>query len=288
MNRLLIPIALLLIVPLLAACAAPGADADLPEVEGGDTGGAEGEAPLQGEEDVETDGDAPELAGTMWQLASLNGEPPIADTEITLQFTEADAAGIAGCNQYTGAYTLEGNELTIEEIISTMMACMEPEGVMDQEQAYLGALQGVESARMTGGQLELLDADGSVVLVFDEQQPPANAELEGTNWVLESFVDGDAVSSTIAGTTLTVSFEDGVITGEAGCNSFGGSYEVDGSSLTTEEIASTLVLCEEPEGVMDQEANFLDILNNAESYEIEGGSLTITAGDGRGLVFLAE
>lgn len=264
MNRLLIPVALILIVSLLAAC-------------GVSVPGADGEA----------DGAPPELAGTMWQLNSLNGEPPIADTEITLQFSETDATGVSGCNQYGGPYTLEGSQLSFGEIASTMMACLEPEGVMDQEQAYLGALQTVESARVANGQLELLDASGSLVLAYTEQQPPADAALEGTNWVLETFIDGEMASSTVAGTTLTASFEGGSITGEAGCNGYGGSYEVDGSSLTTEEIVSTMMLCEEPEGLMDQEANFLDILNNAESYEIEGNSLTITASDGRGLVFRA-
>lgn len=297
MNRTFTPIVLiLLVVPLLVACAAAGPDVELPE----DEGGAEGEAPLQGangdaaeedaaeEESAEMNSDALELAGTSWLLLTLNGEPLIEDTEITLEFTETDAAGNAGCNHYSGAYTLDGDALTVEEIISTMMACLEPEGVMEQETAYHTALQSVASARIVDGQLELLDADGNVVLTYAEQQPPADAELEGTQWVLESFISGDAVSSTLVGTTLTAVFEDGTITGEAGCNGYGGTYTVEGNSLTITEVVSTMMACLEPEGIMDQEAQFLALLNSADSYEIEGSMLTIMSGDGQGLVFRAE
>lgn len=305
MNRTLTHIVLLLLVPLLVACAAAGPDAELPDVESGDADGAEGEAPLQGDEDADmtepdateeseeeaagAGGDALELAGTSWRLVSLNEEQPLEDTEITLEFTETDAAGNAGCNHYSGTYTLEGDELTVEEIISTMMACMEPEGVMEQETAYHGALQSVATARLVADeQLILLDESGSPVLTYVKQQPPVDAELEGTQWVLESFLSGDAVSSTIFDTTLTATFENGEITGDAGCNGYGGTYTVEGDSLTTAEIVSTMMACDEPEGIMDQEAQFLGLLNSAENYEIEGDTLTIMSGDDQGLVFRAE
>src|SRR5690606_41182761 len=101
---------------------------------------------------------------TSWLLLTLNGEPLIEDTEITLEFTETDAAGNAGCNHYSGAYTLDGDALTVEEIISTMMACLEPEGVMEQETAYHTALQSVASYGIVGSPLALIDGDGHGVV----------------------------------------------------------------------------------------------------------------------------
>jgi heat shock protein HslJ len=169
MNRTFTPIVLiLLVVPLLVACAAAGPDVELPE----DEGGAEGEAPLQGangdaaeedaaeEESAEMNSDALELAGTSWLLLTLNGEPLIEDTEITLEFTETDAAGNAGCNHYSGAYTLDGDALTVEEIISTMMACLEPEGIMDQEAQFLALLNSAESYEIEGSTLTIMSGDG--------------------------------------------------------------------------------------------------------------------------------
>jgi hypothetical protein len=50
------------------------------------------------------------------------------------------------------------------------MYCMDPEGVMDQEQAFLAALASAASYRHTEAQLELLDASGNVILAFE---PPS-------------------------------------------------------------------------------------------------------------------
>jgi hypothetical protein len=44
---------------------------------------------------------------------------------------------------------------------------MEPEGVMDQEQAFLAALASVTGYRLAGERLELLDGAGETVLVFE-------------------------------------------------------------------------------------------------------------------------
>ena len=37
--------------------------------------------------------------------------------------------------------------------------------------------------------------------------------------------------------------------------------------------------CMEPEGVMEQEVEYLRILGNSRTYEIDGSQLTITAGN---------
>ena len=50
------------------------------------------------------------------------------------------------------------------------MYCMDPEGVMDQEEAFVAALASAASYHLSGARLELLDATGSVILVFE---PPS-------------------------------------------------------------------------------------------------------------------
>ena len=49
---------------------------------------------------------AVEVEGTVWQLMSINGEWPIAGTEITLRFEEERVKGSSGCNSYDGEYTI--------------------------------------------------------------------------------------------------------------------------------------------------------------------------------------
>ena len=90
---------------------------------------------------------------------------PIVGTELTATFTGDQVSGSAGCNQYNGSYTLDGETVTIGPLASTMMACEQK--VMDQEAAFLTALQtpglGVE---VNGANVTLRDASGATQVVF--------------------------------------------------------------------------------------------------------------------------
>jgi len=78
------------------------------------------------------------------------------------------------------------------------------------------------------------------------------------------------------------------VSGSAGCNSYFGDYEVDGSSLSIPLIGNTEMYCMEPEGVMDQEEQYLQSLRLAESYEVKDGKLRITCSDGTVMVFTGD
>jgi heat shock protein HslJ len=99
-------------------------------------------------------------------LTSLNGKGPLAGTEITLSFEDGKVSGSAGCNTYFGAYKVEGEDkLTFSDLANTEMACLEPEGIMEQETQYLGTLRGATGLRLSDGELQIFSAGGGV-LVF--------------------------------------------------------------------------------------------------------------------------
>lgn len=104
--------------------------------------------------------------------------------------------------------------------------------------------------------------------------------LEGTTWVLVEL-NG---SQPLEGTTLTLNFEEGSAGGSAGCNSFGGSYQLKGDAITFSEIASTLMACMEP-GVMEQESAYLASLQGARTYKVADGFLYLYREDGAALKF---
>ena len=96
-------------------------------------------------------GDKISLEDTPWKLESYgpsdNLTPVLQGTGVTILFDSdiGEFNGSAGCNQYFGGYEVNGKDLTITTPIgNTEMACIEPEGVMDQEQAYLSILQTME------------------------------------------------------------------------------------------------------------------------------------------------
>jgi hypothetical protein len=74
--------------------------------------------------------------------------------------------GSAGCNAYTASYTLNGNTIDIGPAASTRMLCSAPPGRMDQEAAYLAALQTARVYRIEGNRLILETADGARVASF--------------------------------------------------------------------------------------------------------------------------
>jgi ABC-type amino acid transport substrate-binding protein/heat shock protein HslJ len=91
---------------------------------------------------------------------------PIAETQITADFNNGALSGNGGCNAYSGAYSAADGAISVMPLAVTMMMCVEPEGVAEQEAAYLAALQEAAFYTLDGGQLTLADAAGAPLVVF--------------------------------------------------------------------------------------------------------------------------
>ena len=111
--------------------------------------------------------------------------------------------------------------------------------------------------------------------------------FEDKEWVLESYGEAGDTQAVIEGTEITATFGSAKheVRGSAGCNSYFGDYEADNSALSIPLVGNTEMYCMEPEGVMEQEEQYLQLIRLAGSYEIEGGKLRITCSDGSVLVF---
>jgi heat shock protein HslJ len=229
------------------------------------------------------------LEGTDWTLAGYvhNGTPAqvLAGTAITLEFgNDGRIGGSAGCNHYFASYEVRGTGITIGQAGSTEMYCTTP-GVMEQESTYLALLGQAKTVTVEGDRLTLKDGQGTAILSFNNVVPPLPEPLVGTNWTLESFHSGDAVSSVIAGTTITAVFsDDGRVSGSAGCNQYFASYNATGTSLSISGTGSTKMYCNTP-GVMQQESTYLAILGLAKTFTIEGDRLGLS--DAKGLSLLS-
>lgn len=123
------------------------------------------------------------LEGTRWILSAFVEErtaegmggaiplpaDPLAGIEITATFEGGTVQGSAGCNGYSGGYARDGAAIAFGTLAATEMACLDPAGVMEQEQRYLALLAAVTGYRIDGSQLWLEAGDGRA-LVFRAQE----------------------------------------------------------------------------------------------------------------------
>ncbi|MBE0697540.1 MAG: META domain-containing protein [Anaerolineaceae bacterium] len=101
-----------------------------------------------------------------WKLSLINGQAPLTGSTISAKFEKGEIGGNSGCNSYGGKYSTSGNKLTLSQLAMTEMACMDPQGVMDQESAFLQAFGQAASYSLNGGNLEVQNASGDTILVF--------------------------------------------------------------------------------------------------------------------------
>jgi heat shock protein HslJ len=220
------------------------------------------------------------LSGTSWEVMMYNNGREavvglIADSTINLNFgADGQVSGNSGCNNYSGGYEASGNALKVGPLASTRMFCEKPDGVMDQEQQYLAALQNAATYEIAGDTLTIRDAGGATQVMAKVNTP---AGLSGTSWEVTMYNNGrEAVVGMIADSKVTLNFgADGQVSGNSGCNNYSGGYEVSGNALKVGPLASTMMACDKPAGVMDQEQQYLAALQNAATYEIVGDTLTI-------------
>jgi heat shock protein HslJ len=219
------------------------------------------------------------LTGLSWQLNELNGNPvlPLPEAAVTANFDEEGRmSGLASCNNYSAPYEIDGDNITIGLAAVTAKIC--PDVIMVQEGAYLEALEATTTFEVSDVRLALMD-DGETVLA---QYGVVSQELAGSSWDVISYNTGtEAVRSVIIDTEMTAEFgDDGQLTGIAGCNNYFASYEADGENISISGVGMTEKFCVEPEGIMDQESQYLAALETADVYKIEAGRMEFRTSEG--------
>ena len=108
--------------------------------------------------------------------------------------------------------------------------------------------------------------------------PPGPTEEPGSDlldvtWVLEEYrvdIEDEELIEPIPDIDLKLNFEDdGRVTGFAGCNTFSGRYVTDGVQIIFRDLLVTQLTCQQPEGLMDQEARYIQWLERTEEYRLD-------------------
>lgn len=106
-----------------------------------------------------------DLVGSAYIATQVQGRATVLGKPLTLQFA-ADGMLISmsgGCNALSGTPLFDDNRLTVPQIISTKMACVQ-DGVMEQESWYSGWLSSGVTWKLEGKTLML--TGGGVTVTF--------------------------------------------------------------------------------------------------------------------------
>ena len=100
--------------------------------------------------------------------------------------------------------------------------------------------------------------------------PNGPGELTGTSWILEDVGGAGVIDNALA----TLEFpSQGKVAGRGTCNRFFGSVQITAGAMAFGPLGATRMAC--PDAVMNQESRYLQALEAAERYRIDGGTLYV-------------
>jgi heat shock protein HslJ len=103
------------------------------------------------------------LAGTNWAVVAVNGRPTPIQGDYYVRFTDKQISARFGCNSMGGDYRINGDHLTVGNLMQTQMACAEP--AMSFERDGGVALRGNVRVEKVGGErLRLVSEAGTIEL----------------------------------------------------------------------------------------------------------------------------
>ncbi len=115
---------------------------------------------------------------------------------------------------------------------------------------------------------------------------PITSGLVGPSWTLVSY-QGPSGSTPASSSPAVLTFEPGgVLSGTTGCNRIRGTYKVDGSNLTIDPGATTMMACADP-AVDAQEQAVTQGLAKVRAFLVRQGQLTLQGDGGTTLFQLA-
>jgi heat shock protein HslJ len=215
-----------------------------------------------------------------WQLAEAvlaDGTVYVPDDPAlyTLQFlSNRVVIARADCNQLSGSYELDGDALSLVDLVSTLVGC--PEGSLGTD--YSVWLELVTDFELTDDAL-ILGLDDGGRLRF----APA---LTGVSWEWQRFLGGnDSMVTPDHPDHFTLQFQDEPddrVLVRADCNYGSGSFEVAESAIRFDRIGLSRAYC----GDESLDHEFLRLLSEVTSYTFLEGRLVLALPVDAGVLIL--
>ncbi len=225
------------------------------------------------------------LTNAFWQATLIGDQVALSEAPVTLVFTaEGNLVGSDGCNTFQTEYqTSEPSTISVAEGFSAgQKSCSDD--LQAQADQFLSFLNQVNQFEILESNLKLA-VDRQVVIIMTARTDP----LIG-NWQVETMLDAQSqLAPILPATGLTMEFTpEHTVFGSSGCNTYTAEYTNLGHQLTINQPAATLMFCETPTGIANQEQQFMTNISQVTGYQVSANQLLLTGADGQTIISLVS
>lgn len=226
-----------------------------------------------------------QIDSTQWVLVELKNKP-VAQSRAFIEFNAAEnrITGNAGCNRMFGtAEMADKNRIKFSDIGTTKMFCGQP-NVMKLEKDFIDYLGQTTRYKQAGKSLSLYAGNRLLLKFKAKESSNDETNLEEKTWRLVA-IESRKLQNVSKIPYFVFDKASGKFSGNFGCNSGAGNYEIDGEKILFKEIITTEMACDEP--AVSVEREFLDALSKVNRFAIEKQNLKLYAGNKLLLTFNA-
>lgn len=209
------------------------------------------------------------IDGATWTLETVDGQPPIAGTYLTLTISGSQFGGFDGCNSFGGRHqsgtpvVKPDGTISVPPFGGTDAGCP-TDAVVDQANRYLEVMTQEAKARVVDDRLHIIDRSGAVVLVFARDDNPLIVrlvDLVETSWRL---VDDDGTYGERP--TTLVFLDDRAAVGTTACRDYTVGYTVNAGRIRIPDksMAGSVEACSRD--AIDREHLFIEDFGWANEY----------------------
>lgn len=222
------------------------------------------------------------ISGT-WVLKSFNGQDANKIftrklPTLNIDQTTSQISGFGGCNGISGTFSYKMGVFSAPNMISTMMFCEDA----SQEPQLVKMLGETNKVEVINGILTFRQ-NGKVVAEYTKGIDPESLKGE---WSLQSINGKDASSLFGQERFPSIDFftSENKISGNAGCNRYNATYQLEGTLLTVGPVASTRMTCQH----IDGENQFIKALSETSSIVVSANTITLSKAGKETLKFVKK